>query len=63
MSTGTELHIWGLAHSWTIGQVEEITHTEFARFMDPFAARRSTSVRVTFNSNSITIPRFDRLPL
>ena len=59
--TGTELHIWGLAHSWTIGQVEEITRTEFARFMDPFAARRSTSVRVTFNSNSITIPRFDRL--
>ena len=29
--------------------------------MDPFAARNSRSVRVTFNSSSIAIPRFDSL--
>ena len=60
-TSGTEVHIWGLAHSWTRGRVEEIARTEFARLMDPFASRRSTSVRVTFNSSSITIPRFDRI--
>ena len=59
--SGTELLIWGLAHSWTIGRVEEIVRNEFARFMDPFASRRFTSVRVTFNSSRISIPRFDRL--
>ena len=59
--SGTELHIWGLAHSWTREQVEDIARTEFARFMDPIDARRSTSIRVAFNSSSITIPRFDRL--
>ncbi len=59
--SGTELYIWGLSHSWTLGQVEEIARTEFSRFMDPFTATRSQSIRVTFNSSSVTIPRFDKL--
>ena len=59
--SGTELYIWGLSHSWTLGQVEELCRTEFSRFTDPFAPAQSQSVRVTFNSSSVTIPRFDKL--
>ncbi len=59
--SGTELHIWGLSHSWTFGQVEEIARTEFARFMDPFASKRSESIGVKFNAANVTIPRFDKL--
>ena len=59
--SGTELHIWGLSHSWTIGQVEELARSEFARFIDPFGARRSEVIHLTFNSTSISIPRLDTL--
>ena len=59
--SGTELQIWGLAHSWTRKQVEDIAKTEFARFMDPFASKHSTSMRVMFNSSRVTIPSFDSL--
>ena len=59
--SGTELQVWGLAHSWTRRQVEDIARVEFARFMDPFASRRSTSIRVAFNSSRVTIPSFDSL--
>ena len=59
--SGTELHVWGLAHSWTMKQVEDLAHTEFARFVDPFESRQSTNIRVRYNSSSIAIPRFDSL--
>lgn len=59
--SGTDLHIWGLVHSWTREQVEDIARTEFARFMDPFAPRHATSIYVTYNGSGVSIPRFDRL--
>ena len=60
--SGTELHIWGLTHSWTRKQVEDIAGDEFARFTDPFTGgSSSTSLRVTFNGSSIAIPSFDKL--
>ena len=59
--SGTQLHIWGLAHSWTRTQVETLAGGEFARFMDPFASRHTTSIQITFNSSGVSLPRFDRL--
>ena len=59
--SGTQLHIWGLSHSWTRNQVEALARTDFARFMDPFASRHATTIRVIFNASSVSIPRFDRL--
>ena len=59
--SGTAIHIWGLAHSWTRNQVEHIARDEFARLMDPFTSRHPASIRVSFNASRVAIPRFDSL--
>ena len=59
---GTEVHIWGLTHSWTRKQVEAIAADEFSRFTDPFTeGSSSTPLRVRFNGSSVVIPGFDKL--
>ncbi len=58
-SVGTSISIRGLHRDWSLAHVEEIAQVDFARINDPFEQSTRFPIILTYNGDSIRIPRIE----
>ena len=61
--SGTRLTISDLTSSWTIDKLQKLAREEFTRLTDPFTDMTLFPIQLLFNSEPVSIPRFNRLLL
>ena len=61
--SGTRIKITDLTSLWTKERLEELARVEFTKLTDPFTDRALYPVRLLFNGEPVSIPRFNRILL
>ena len=61
--SGTRIRISGLTSTWTRDRLEQLVIQEITKLTDPFTDRALFPIRLLFNEEPVSIPRFNRLLL
>jgi signal transduction histidine kinase len=61
--SGTQIIVTGLTSEWTKERLDELVKSEFSKLTDPFTSRTIFPVQFLYNTEPVSIPRFNKLLL